>query len=130
MLVAAGGALGALARYGVVTAWAKHGTYAWPVLVINVVGAFVLGLLLEGLTRRGADVGGRRRLRLLVGTGFCGAFTTYSTFARDVTTLGRHHVVSALGWGLGELLIGIAATAGGVFVAARTAPGAGDGRIP
>ena len=69
-LVALGGAAGAVARAGV--AAAMHAP--WATLTVNLVGAFVLGGLLEFFTR----AGDRPAWRLLLGTGFCGAFTTYS----------------------------------------------------
>ncbi|MBY6437285.1 CrcB family protein [Rhodococcus kroppenstedtii] len=84
-LVAAGGAAGTGVRYAVESALPHTGT-GWPTgtSIVNVVGSFVLGVLLEGLARRGPDTGSRRRLRLLFGVGFCGALTTYSTFALEI----------------------------------------------
>src|SRR5699024_11239433 len=49
----------------------------------NISGAFLLGLLVESLSRRGADHGRRRDLRLLLGTGLLGGYTTYSALAND-----------------------------------------------
>jgi fluoride exporter len=62
------------------------------------VGAFMLGTLLESLARRGEDAGLRRLLRLGIGTGFIGAFTTYSTLAIDADLLvkGNHIELAAL----------------------------------
>lgn len=58
----------------------------WYVMAVgtfaaNVSGAFVLGATLETLTLLGPDGGWRRHARLFLGTGFCGAFTTYSALA-------------------------------------------------
>lgn len=84
-LVALGGALGTAAREAVALALpaADAGSVGVlvPVLLVNVTGAFALGLLLEALLRRGPDHGRRRSLRLLVGTGFLGGYTTYSSLA-------------------------------------------------
>ncbi len=88
--VAVGGAFGAAAREAVEQALptaAHH--FPAATLSINLSGAFALGLLLEVLARSGDDSGGRRRARLVVGTGFLGAFTTYSTFAVDTDLLVR-----------------------------------------
>lgn len=75
-LVAAGGVVGAVARYAVdVALGATVGT-----LAVNVVGAFALGLL---VTRATAV-----RTQLFVGTGMLSSFTTYSTFAADAVALG------------------------------------------
>jgi CrcB protein len=68
LLVGVGGTLGALARFGVDTWLGSRG-----VLVVNVLGSLVLGALVA------APLDGR--LLLVLGTGFCGAFTTFSSFA-------------------------------------------------
>ena len=86
-----GGCAGALARYGVISVWPTvTGSFPVATLFVNLLGAFLLGILLEGLSRRGPDAGLLRIVRLLVGTGFMGAFTTYSTFAVETNQLIRH----------------------------------------
>jgi len=113
-----GGVLGAYARYTVSLAVPVPGGWPLATVLINVLGAFLLGLLLEALIRRGSDVGWARRFRLLGGTGFLGAFTTYSTFAVDVVHLlqaGR--LVGAFGYLAATLLLGGAATALGIWLA-------------
>ncbi|MDN5759711.1 MAG: CrcB family protein, partial [Tomitella sp.] len=88
-LVAIGGVAGTFARHGLGQAF-PHSQGDWPItaFLINVAGAFALGLLLEALTRLGAPDAGTaapraasslRMLRLGMGTGVLGAFTTYST---------------------------------------------------
>lgn len=114
-LVAAGGALGGLARYAVATLLPGAGAVA--TLVVNVVGAFVLGMLLEALTRSGEHLSTQRTVRLLLGTGFCGAFTTYSTFAHDVVTTGGGPAHAAL-WAAAQVLGGVFAAAAGAGAAA------------
>lgn len=86
-VVAVGGAVGTAAREGLALAIPDAGGFPVAIFGINVVGAFVLGLLLEALTRSGPDVGGRRLVRLLAGTGFCGGFTTYSSLATATAVL-------------------------------------------
>lgn len=117
-LVAVGGAAGAVTRSAVSTSWVHHGHFAWPILIINCLGALILGALLEALTRLGPDTGLRRTTRLLVGTGFCGAFTTYSTFSHDVVTLNRHHPVEAAVWGLSEVALGLVCAGVGAAIGA------------
>lgn len=62
-------------------------SWPWITFAINVIGAFVLALLLEALVLSGEDTGGRRLLRLGLGTGVLGGFTTYSTFMVETTKL-------------------------------------------
>ncbi|MEH3155885.1 MAG: fluoride efflux transporter CrcB [Gordonia paraffinivorans] len=89
-LVFLGGVVGTAARYGLEEAFPHRGTN-WPTgtFVANLLGAFALGLLLEALVRRGDDTGRRRSVRLLLGVGFCGAFTTYSTLALEISLFVR-----------------------------------------
>jgi len=83
LLVAAGAAVGAPLRYltdrFVVGRILRGATpFPWGTLTVNVLGSFVLGLL-TGINSHTAT--------LLIGVGFCGAFTTYSTFAAETTQL-------------------------------------------
>lgn len=120
LLVAAGGVLGVLARYGLGFVIPAPAGWPLPTLVINLSGALALGALLEGLSRRGPDAGRRRILRLAVGTGFLGAFTTYSTLALDAVTLFGAGRGTDGAWYLGaSLLGGTAATIAGIWLAAR-----------
>ena len=75
-LVALGGAIGTTVRALLAAAFPAHDGISWTILAINVVGAFCLGFLLNALARRGPDVGRRRAVRLFVGTGVLGGFTT------------------------------------------------------
>ena len=125
-LVFVGGALGTAARAGLVQALPPRAGVPVAVLGINVVGAFVLGLLLELLQRGGEDRGRRRDLRLLAGTGILGGFTTYSALATDTATLladGRPGTATA--YALGTLVLGLAAALLGVLVGGRLAPRSG-----
>ncbi|TFB77278.1 CrcB family protein [Cryobacterium glaciale] len=86
---------------------------------INLLGALLLGLLLEALMRRGRDAGGRRDLRLLLGTGLLGGFTTYSALATDSALLLRDGAIGmALAYALGTVLLGGLATWLGIVVGA------------
>ena len=121
LLVLVGGAVGTAARYGLARALPTEPGH-WPTgtFVTNVLGSFVLGVLLEALLRAGADTGWRRRLRLLLGTGLCGGFTTYSTLAVETDLLVRdHHPGLALAYIAVSVLAGLVAGVLGVAVAAR-----------
>lgn len=61
----------------------QHYLFLLPTLLINTLGVFLLGLLLAYLAARGPETARRRSLRLSLGTGLLGGFTTYSTFALD-----------------------------------------------
>ena len=117
-LVAAGGVLGAMTRYGLGLLIPAPGAWPLPTLVINLSGALALGALLEGLSRRGPDVGSRRVLRLALGTGFLGAYTTYSTLAVDAVHLLTTDAPSAVGYLVASLLGGAAATTAGIWLGA------------
>ncbi len=119
LVVITGGVFGALARYGLSTVLPAPGGWPLPTLIINLAGAFLLGVLLEALVRRGPDSGRLRVIRLLAGTGFMGAFTTYSTLALETNTLiGAGRTTDALVYVAATLLGGAVATVAGIRAAA------------
>ncbi len=115
-----GGGLGAWVRYGVTLLYpAKDGAWPTATFLVNMVGALVLGLLLEALARRGEDKGLRRLLRLGIGTGFIGAFTTYSTLAVDADLLVKGNcLVLAAAYTLMSVAGGVVLSALGIQLAA------------
>ncbi|MCI2240693.1 CrcB family protein [Paenibacillus sp. TRM 82003] len=128
--VAAGAVAGALARHGAAR-WLSTPPGGWPVAttVVNLLGCLALGLLLEGLARRGPDTGRRRLLRLGLGTGLVGSFTTYSTLAVETDLLARDGAVGlAVAYPLVSVVAGVALCGAGVALAARLVPRpAGEG---
>lgn len=93
----------------------------WPLttLGINLLGAVLLGLLLEALVRRGPDAGGRRAVRLVLGTGLLGGFTTYSALATDSALLLQSgDTAVALAYALGTVVLGALATWLGIVIGA------------
>jgi fluoride exporter len=115
-LVAAGGGPGTGLRYlitMVVPAWAGVPVATFG---INVVGALLLGLLLERLARQGLDIGWNRRVRLGVGTGALGGFTTYSALAVETATLAATHPGRAIAYGLGTVIVGGMASVAGIWL--------------
>ena len=120
VIVAAGGAVGAAARYLLTEAFVPTLSQPMVTFMINIVGALLLGVLLEALACRGPDVGLRRALRLLLGTGVLGGFTTYSTLALDASGFLRAgQPLLMIGYGLGSVLLGLAAAAAGIVLAGR-----------
>lgn len=118
--VFAGGVVGTALRYEIESLLPHDGSgWPWATFLINLLGAFVLGGLLEGLARLGDDAGRRQRARLCAGTGGCGAFTTYSTFALEVVTLERHgHLATAIAYGGLSVVGGVVTAWLGIVVAA------------
>lgn len=116
----AGGLIGTSARYLLEKAVPFHAPeWPWATFFINLVGAFALGVALEGLARMGDDIGWRQRARLLFGTGVCGTFTTYSAFALESSLILREgEVVLALGYTLATVVLGALAAWSGIAIAA------------
>lgn len=115
LIIGIGAFFGANARY-LLNTWfvARFGSeFPWGTLAINVSGSFVLGFLLAFLEQRAvADP----TYRLLLGTGFLGAYTTFSTFSYETIALledGEYwqmllNIGSSIGLGLIGAIIGIA----------------------
>jgi fluoride exporter len=83
--------------------------------LINVVGAFLLGVLLERLGRGRGEPEPRRLVRLFAGTGFLGGFTTYSALATEVVQLGQAGLAAqAMAYALGTVLLGAVASVAGM----------------
>lgn len=123
LLVMVGGTLGTLARYGVDLVLPSPNGWPLPTLTVNICGAFGLGLLLEALARQGNETGQRRIFRLLAGTGFLGAFTTYSALTLEAVQLlldGR--AAEATSYLAVTLLGGIAASWFGILLGASRRP--------
>jgi fluoride exporter len=114
-LVVAGGMLGTTGRWAVQQIVGDPpDVWSWSTLTVNLVGAFLLGALLTGLARTGDDDGWRRAVRLGVGTGVLGGFTTYSTFAAQVDRLvGIGQVWTGLAYAAVTVLGGLGAAAAG-----------------
>ncbi|MDY6808934.1 MAG: fluoride efflux transporter CrcB [Actinomycetota bacterium] len=117
--VLVGGACGTGLRFWVEELLPHHDTgWPWGTFTVNLIGAFALGALLEGLALSGEDTGWRRRWRLLLGTGFCGSFTTYSSFALEMSLLSHRGAVPlAVGYGLASVIAGVACAWVGIAVA-------------
>ena len=104
-LIAVGGFVGAALRHAV--AVGLPAAFPWGTLVANVAGTFLLGILLYEAHL--ADVLSVET-RLVVGTGFCSSFTTYSTFAAETVGLApgwaAANVVANYALGFGAVLLG------------------------
>ena len=119
VLVAAGGAIGAVGRYLVshaTTAMIGHG-FPLATIIVNVSGSFAMGILIEvGALKFNLSP----EWRALLAVGMLGAFTTFSTFSLDAVTLlerGRH--IAALAYVTISVTASIAALIAGLTLARR-----------
>lgn len=121
-LVALGGAVGTYAR--VVVSLVVPDPALVATLAVNLVGAFALGYLATRLADgAGGELRRRRGVRLLLGTGVCGGFTTYSLIALQAAMLmQRGDVPVAVLYGATTLALGAVATMLGIVLAARGRP--------
>jgi fluoride exporter len=129
--IAAGGALGTLARYGVNRAIVPAALgFPWATFVVNVTGSLLLGLAVTMMVERWSPT---RFVRPFVAVGFCGGFTTFSTMVVSAAQLGQHgrsglaavYLVASLVAGLVAVVVGTALARG------RLGPAAGrQGPIP
>lgn len=111
--VAIGGGLGSIARYGCAR-WLSSLSVAWPLgtLFVNVLGAFLLGLIFElGAGRHLLGV----EVRVALGTGLMGGFTTYSSFSVEVAlALQRGEQMRALSYLAATLTLALLASFAGL----------------
>lgn len=112
--VAIGGALGASARYltnVTATRIMGHG-YPWATLVVNVLGSFLMGVLVVALARKGGNA-----FAPLLMTGVLGGFTTFSAFSLDAFTLfERGQTGAAIGYVAGSVILSLAAIVVGILL--------------
>ncbi|MDO1560275.1 fluoride efflux transporter CrcB [Brevundimonas sp. 2R-24] len=121
LLVAAGGAAGAAARYGV-GAWLGRlmpgAAWPWGTFAVNALGGLLMGLLVGWLALRGGA--GQESLRLLAGVGVLGGFTTFSAYSLElILMLERRQFGLAAGYFVASTLIACAAVAMGLFLMRR-----------
>lgn len=117
LLIAAAGALGALSRYGVSLLAAKWLGEDFPfgTLIVNVLGCLLLGFLAQGALGNPAL---SRHLKLAIGTGFLGSFTTFSTFGVEtINLMERGEWGSALANVALNLVVGLGCAALGMAAA-------------
>lgn len=106
-LISTGAIAGANARYWVGIWFARIGAvgFPWATFTINVTGSMVLGLFFGLTALRAAETA---NWRLVIAVGFCGAFTTFSTFSYEVYAMLRTGTLgAALLYGGGSCLVGL-----------------------
>ncbi|WP_312884683.1 fluoride efflux transporter FluC [Nocardia barduliensis] len=109
VVVAVGGALGALGRYGLAQGLpGRAGHIPWATFVTNVSGCFAIGVLMVAVTEIWTV---HRLLRPFLGVGVLGGFTTFSTYANEIRELLRPGtIVAAAGYLAGTLICALLAT--------------------
>ena len=119
-LVAIGGAVGAMARYALGVQALRLWGSSWPfgTLIANVSGGLLMGALVGFLAHRGgAD---QERLRLLLGVGVLGGFTTFSTFSLETALMiERRSYGQALGYTLASVVLSVTALFFGLILARK-----------
>ena len=117
LLVGLGGCIGSILRYLVSTVipWDKSG-FPTATFIVNIAGCLLIGLAYGLLSKYSA--GQSNSLYLLLTTGFCGGFTTFSTFSNEsVTMLQSGNPTGGLLYITGSLVLGLLATLGGYALA-------------
>lgn len=106
--VALGGAIGAVARYGVNVSSSHffgHG-FPWGTVIVNILGSFLMGVAIVKFSQLELSQG----MKTMLITGFLGAFTTFSTFSLDAVTLyERGDLLQAFAYIVGSVIISIGA---------------------
>ncbi len=121
LLAALGGALGALARWGVAEALpSQDGGWPWATLLVNLTGCLLIGVLTGVLANRSPEPAWARPF---LGVGVLGGYTTYSAFAVEAVVLADAGALpTALGYVLASVLGGVLAVAAGVRAVRRGTP--------
>jgi CrcB protein len=117
--VALGGVAGGYLRVGLslLPGTGSAGSWPWITFAVNLAGTFVLALTVSLLHERGRSA---RIWRQLVGTGFCGALTTFSTLQLEVFRMLRaDHLALASGYLAASVLAGLATAFAGIVLGRR-----------
>lgn len=119
--IAAGGALGGVARYEIGLAHpAPVGGFPWGTWAVNVSGSLLLAVIVTLVVERWPPT---RYVRPFLGIGFCGGYTTWSTAMADTVLLARDdHTSIGAAYLAASLIAGLAATLAGIWLA-RAWPG-------
>ena len=118
LCIACGGAVGAVARHGVALICVSifGPKFPWGTLVVNVVGCFLLGWLMQASLNSEAV---SESFKLTVGTGFLGALTTFSTFGVQSVQTWQWSSVLGVANVLGNVVLGLVAAVAGMVLATR-----------
>lgn len=116
LLVGIGGGIGSMLRFlvSVITNRFVQGAFPWPTLLVNLTGCFLIGILV-GIFAQPPYTDNNMRFLLI--TGFCGGYTTFSTFANEnLLLIENQQALLAVGYTLLSVVLGIALVWVGMWV--------------
>jgi fluoride exporter len=107
LLVATGGALGSVLRF-LFSIWFRHNSFPLATLLVNIIGSFFIGLVIAVSLRNSSF---DANWRLLLATGLCGGFTTFSAFsAEGLQMLQQQRLGIFVLYMVGSIVLGLGAT--------------------
>lgn len=115
-LVALGGAFGSAARYGVAIVFSRYG-FQFPMgtFVVNILGCLILGVISQFAVKNQFL---SPEFRLLITAGFCGGFTTFSTYMLEISNLLEYHKLITAALYVGASTVGgLLAVLAGIWIA-------------
>lgn len=114
LYVGLGGALGSMLRYATSLITAKYYANTFPLatFISNILGCLLIGVLVGYFSKNN-----NQNLQFLLITGFCGGYTTFSTFAAENISLWQsQNYLTLIAYTLGSIVVGVAAVAFGMYL--------------
>lgn len=115
LLVGAGGMAGSILRFVVSNLFVQQVPPSWPwgTFIVNLVGCFLIGLVLATPLKNPLS----DTYRLLIASGFCGGFTTFSAFSNEGFQMLRHQLYFLFtAYAISSIIFGLLAVAAGYFI--------------